>query len=129
VAGRVIKLMVRKGLPCAGTRALVMGLAFKENCPDLRNTRVVDIIDELGGYGIEVDVYDPWVDAAQAEEEYGVRTIEAPETGTYHAVVLAVAHRQFRAMSGAELRSLCVEGGVIYDVKHLLPPDQADGRL
>ncbi|MGD2081601.1 MAG: nucleotide sugar dehydrogenase [Chromatiales bacterium] len=129
VASNVIKLMVRKGLPCAGARALVMGLAFKENCPDLRNTRVVDIIGELAGYGIDVDVYDPWVDADQAEEEYGIRPIQAPVEGTYHAVVLAVAHRQFRAMPPATLRGLCAEGGVIYDIKHLLPRDQADGRL
>jgi UDP-N-acetyl-D-galactosamine dehydrogenase len=106
-----------------------MGLTFKENCPDLRNTRVIDIVEELRGYGIQVDVHDPWVDPAQAEEEYGIRPSPSPEEGAYHAVVLAVAHRQFRDMPPEALRRLCIEGGVIYDVKNLLPRDQVDGRL
>ncbi len=129
VASGVVKLMVRKGLPCAGTRALVMGLTFKEDCPDLRNTRVVDIVNELQGYGLAVDVYDPWADPTEADAEYGIRPLRAPEPGTYHAVIIAVAHRQFRAMEAAEFRDLCVGNGVIYNVKHVLGDNEADGRL
>jgi len=129
VAGKVLKLMVRKGLPCAGTRALVMGLTFKENCPDLRNTRVVDIVSELQSYGLEIDVYDPWVDPAEAEAEFGIRPIEALEQGAYHVIVIAVGHRQFAAMCMEDYRRLGVDKAVIYDVKHLLPADAVDGRL
>ncbi len=129
VASSLVKLMVRKGLPCAGTRALVMGLTFKENCPDIRNTRVVDIIKELRSYGLAVDVHDPWVDPAEAEAEYGIRPVELPGSAPYHALVIAVAHRQFRAMTAADFRCLCVDQGVIYDVKHLLAEGESDGRL
>jgi UDP-N-acetyl-D-galactosamine dehydrogenase len=129
VASNVLKLMVRKGLPCAGTRVLVMGLTFKENCPDLRNTRVLDIVSELQGYGIKVDVHDPWVHPSEAEAEYGIRPVDTLERGAYHAIVIAVGHRQFVSMSVDDLRALGVENAVIYDVKQVLPPDSSDGRL
>jgi len=129
VAGQVIKLMNRSHLPVCDSRVLVMGLTFKENCPDLRNTRVIDIIGELQSYNVNVDVYDPWVDAEEAEHEYGVRPLEQPEKGVYDAVVLAVAHDQFRDMGAAGIRSFGKDAGVLYDVKHLLPVDDVDGRL
>ena len=129
VAGQVFKLMNRLHLPVCDWRVLVMGLTFKENCPDLRNTRVIDLIEELQSYNVNVDVYDPWVDADEAEHEYGVRPLEQPEKGVYDAVVLAVAHDQFRDMGAAGIRSFCKDASVLYDVKHLLPVDEVDGRL
>jgi UDP-N-acetyl-D-galactosamine dehydrogenase len=106
-----------------------MGLTFKENCPDLRNTRVVDIIEELQSYNVNVDVYDPWINADEAEHEFGVRPLERPEKGVYDAIVLAVAHDQFRDMGAAGIRAFGKDASVLYDVKHLLPVDDVDGRL
>jgi UDP-N-acetyl-D-galactosamine dehydrogenase len=107
----------------------VLGLAFKENCPDVRNTRVVDIVSELKEYGANVDVHDPWVDAAEAEHEYGIRTIAEPAAGAYDAVVLAVAHREFKALGAGVVRGFAKAGGVLYDVKSALPRESVDGRL
>lgn len=119
IVGRTVREMIARDIPVKGSRALVMGLAFKENCPDLRNTRVVDIIRELESYGIEVDVYDPWVDAAEAKSEYGVEMTEAPELKAYDAVVVAVAHRVF------ECENISIKYGApkatIFDVKGILP--------
>ncbi len=129
VAEQVFKLMNRSHLPVCDSRILVMGLTFKENCPDLRNTRVVDVIEELQSYNVNVDVYDPWVDADEAEREYSVRPVDQPEKGVYDAVVLAVAHKQFREMGAAGIRAYCKDNGVLYDVKHILPVDEVDGRL
>lgn len=129
VADQVIKLMVRKGINPVGARVLVLGLAFKENCPDLRNTRVVDIIETLRGYNCSVDVHDPWVDADEARHEYGLMSIEAPEQGAYDAVVLAVGHDQFRALGGEGVRALGKPQSVVYDVKYVLPREAVDGRL
>ena len=130
VADQVIKLMVRKGINPVGARVLVLGLAFKENCPDLRNTRVVDIVHALEGYNARVDVHDPWVDAAEAQHEYGLTPIEAPEQGMYDAIVLAVGHDQFRALGGQGVRAFGKpEASILYDVKHVLPRDAVDGRL
>ena len=130
VADQVIKLMVRKGINPVGARVLVLGLAFKENCPDLRNTRVVDIIDTLRGYNCTVDVYDPWVDAAEAQHEYGLTAIQAPEQGAYDAMVLAVGHDQFRALGGEGVRAFGkAEASIVYDVKYVLPRNEVDGRL
>ncbi len=129
VAGSVVKLMLQRALPVNGGRVLILGLTFKENCPDLRNTRVVDIIAELGSYGMAVDVYDPWVSATEAEHEYGIRPIETPTPGSYDAVILAVGHRQFAAMGIAGVRALGKPGAVVYDVKYLFPAAQTDGRL
>ncbi|HHH45124.1 MAG TPA: Vi polysaccharide biosynthesis UDP-N-acetylglucosamine C-6 dehydrogenase TviB [Gammaproteobacteria bacterium] len=129
VAGQVFKLMNRSHIKVCDSRVLVMGLTFKENCPDLRNTRVIDILEELQSYNISVDVYDPWVDADEAESAYGVRPLEQPEKNTYDAVVLAVAHDQFRDMGVSGIRSFGKAASIIYDVKHLLPVDDVDGRL
>jgi UDP-N-acetyl-D-galactosamine dehydrogenase len=129
VADQVIKLMVRKGINPVQARVLVLGLAFKENCPDLRNTRVVDIVHGLEGYNARVDVHDPWVDAAEAKHEYGLTPIQAPEQGTYDAIVLAVGHDQFRALDGNGVRAFGKPLSVVFDVKCILPRDAVDGRL
>lgn len=127
VVGRTVREMIARDIPVKGSRALVMGLAFKENCPDLRNTRVVDIIRELESYGIEVDVYDPWVDAAEAKREYGVEMSKAPVHKRYDAVVVAVAHRVFE---GEEIVNNFGEPkAVIFDVKGLLPRSAGALRL
>ncbi len=129
IAAAVIKKMVQKGIDTAHSRILVMGLTFKENCPDLRNTKVTDIIAEFSEYGIAVDVYDPWANPLEAEKEYGLTLVQELRPNTYSAVVVAVAHRQFTEISIAELRSFCKENSVIYDVKSLYPRDQVDGCL
>jgi UDP-N-acetyl-D-glucosamine/UDP-N-acetyl-D-galactosamine dehydrogenase len=129
IAETVIKKMLQKGIDVARSRVLVMGLTFKENCPDLRNTRVIDIIAELQAYGVAVDVYDPWVKPEQAMSEYGIGLVTTPEAEAYGGVVLAVAHQQFTAMTTADLRSLCQPTAVIYDVKGIFPADQVDGSL
>ncbi|MBN8715997.1 MAG: Vi polysaccharide biosynthesis UDP-N-acetylglucosamine C-6 dehydrogenase TviB [Xanthomonadales bacterium] len=130
VAGEVVKLMLKRRLPVAGARILILGLAFKENCPDLRNTRVVDLVHEFRGYGAQVDVHDPWVSPEEARHEYGITPIAAPEAGAYDAVVLAVAHDEFRQLGGQGVRALCrPQAGVVYDVKGVLPRDAVDGRL
>jgi UDP-N-acetyl-D-galactosamine dehydrogenase len=126
----VLKLMVRKGINPVGARVLVLGLAFKENCPDLRNTRVVDIVHALEGYSAQVDVYDPWVDAAEARHEYGLTPIESPEQGAYDAIVLAVGHDEFRGMGGEGVRAFGKpDANIVYDVKYVLPRSAVDGRL
>jgi UDP-N-acetyl-D-galactosamine dehydrogenase len=130
VADQVIKLMVRKGINPVHARILILGLAFKENCPDLRNTRVVDIVAALQGYNARVDVHDPWVDPAEARHEYGLTPIAKPEQGRYDAVVLAVGHDQFRQLGGQGVRAFGkAEANVVYDVKYVLPRDAVDGRL
>ena len=129
VASEVIRLMVRKGINPVQARVLVLGLAFKENCPDLRNTRVVDIICALRGYNVQVDIRDPWVDPAEASHEYGLELIDQPPTGEYDAVVLTVAHHEFCELASAGVRRFVRNGGVVYDVKGLLPRDAVDGRL
>jgi UDP-N-acetyl-D-galactosamine dehydrogenase len=130
VADETVKLMLRKGKPVLGSRVLVMGLTFKENCPDLRNTKVVDIVTALKAYNAQVDVYDPWIDLAEAQHEYGLACLAAPpETGRYAAVVLAVGHREFLALGADGVRALGEPGAVIYDVKGILPSGSADARL
>jgi UDP-N-acetyl-D-galactosamine dehydrogenase len=129
IARELIKEMIRRGSAVKGARVLVMGLAFKENCPDLRNTRVVDIIAELADYEAKVEVWDPWIAAADARHEYGIDLIEAPQAGAYDAIVLAVAHRQFAEMGAAEIRLLGKPAAVLFDVKAMLPKEEADLRL
>jgi UDP-N-acetyl-D-galactosamine dehydrogenase len=129
VAAQVIKLMTQRGMAVAGARILVLGLTFKENCPDVRNTRVVDIVGELEGYNANVEVYDPWVDADEAEHEYGIRPIAAPEAASYDAIILAVGHRQFKDMGVATIRALGKPGAVLYDVKYVFAAAEVDGRL
>jgi len=129
VADQVIKLMVRKGINPVNARILILGLAFKENCPDLRNTRVVDIVHALEGYNARVDVHDPWVDAAEAQHEYGISPVAAPEQGAYDAVVLAVSHSQFCALGATGARAFGKPKSVLYDVKSVLLKEAIDGRL
>lgn len=129
IVGRVIKLMTRRNLIAEDNRVLVLGLTFKENCPDLRNTRVVDIVRELADYGIAVDVHDPWVNAAEAEERYGITPIRDLQPGRYDAVILAVAHRRFGDMGIERLRALGRPGAVFFDIKRMFPAAAVDGRL
>jgi len=125
----VVKLMLKRGVVSGNSKVLVMGLTFKENCPDLRNTRVVDIVAELEDYGASVDVYDPWVNPAEAEHEYGIRPIERLQENQYDAVIVAVAHEEFVEMGAEKIRALCKPEGVLYDVKNILPKAAVDGRL
>jgi UDP-N-acetyl-D-galactosamine dehydrogenase len=129
VARELVREMVRRGISPKGGRVLVMGLAFKENCPDLRNTRVIDIIAELDGYEAKVDVWDPWIDPVEARAEYGLELIATPKAGAYDAIVLAVAHRQFADLGADAIRAFGREGAVLFDVKSLLPKEAADLRL
>jgi len=130
VASRIVRLMVKKGVSMPEARILVMGIAFKENCPDVRNTRVVDVIEELKAYGTAVDVYDPWVDPAEVEKEYGITVMtDLPAPGQFDGVVLAVAHQEFVEMGAEEFRKLGKSVNVLYDIKSLLPADTVDGRL
>ena len=128
VAGEVIRLMVRKGISPVDARVLVLGLAFKENCPDLRNTRVVDIVAALHGYSVRVDVCDPWVDEVQAQHEYGLALV-APGQGMYDAVIVAVGHDKFRQLGAEGIRAYGKPVSILYDVKYLLPREAVDGRL
>jgi UDP-N-acetyl-D-galactosamine dehydrogenase len=129
VVTQLVKAMTRRRLQVDGAHVLVMGLTFKENCPDLRNTRVVDIIEELKEYKVQTDVFDPWADPTQAEQEYGITTVQNPEPGTYDAIVLAVAHHQFKTMGALAIRALGKPEHVLYDLKYLLPVDGSDLRL
>ena len=129
VAMRVIKLMIGRNIQPAGARVLMLGLTFKENCPDVRNTKVADVVKELQGFGCNVDVHDPWVDAHEAHHEYGIEMKAKPEAGSYDAVVLAVAHREFVELGAAGIRRFGSPNVVIYDIKHVLPKGESDGRL
>ena len=129
IANEVMRLMVCKGINPVGARVLLLGLAFKENCPDLRNTRVVDIVHALRGYNADVDVYDPWVSADEAQHEYGIRPVSEPQQGTYDAVVVAVGHKQFVALGETGIRAFGKPDMVLYDVKYVLPREAVDGRL
>lgn len=130
VADETVKLMLRKGLPVLGSKVLVLGLTFKENCPDVRNTKVVDIVRTLQGYNTQVDVYDPWIDIAEAEHEYGLKCMtQVPATGQYAAIVLAVGHKQFVELGERGIKAFGTKGAVLFDVKSVLPLGAADGRL
>jgi UDP-N-acetyl-D-galactosamine dehydrogenase len=129
VASQIIKRMLGKAIVPLEARILILGLTFKENCPDVRNTKVVDIISELGAYGASVDVWDPWVDAAEAKEEYGIELISAPKKGAYDVVVIAVAHDQFRELGEEGIRSYGKPKSILYDIKYVLPSDAVDDRL
>lgn len=129
VANQLIKAMIKRGIQVARARVLVMGLTFKENCPDLRNTRVVDIVTELRDYNCAVDVYDPWIHATETEREYGITPMTQPELGAYDGIILAVAHRQFKAMGAAAIRTFGSANHVLYDLKYLFPVESTDLRL
>jgi len=129
IANEVIRLMVRKGINPVHAKVLILGLAFKENCPDLRNTRVVDIVQALKSYNATVDVHDPWVNAAEAEHEYGLVPLAEPPAGAYDAVIVAVGHRQFVALGADGVHAYGKPASVVYDVKYVLPREAVDGRL
>lgn len=129
VVSQLVKTMTKRRIQVQGSKVLVMGLAFKENCPDLRNTRIVDIVHELGEYNIDVDVYDPWVDADEAMHEYGITPIASPQAGSYDGIILAVSHHQFVAMGCKAIRALGKPDHVLYDLKYVLASDESDLRL
>jgi len=129
VVSEVIKLMLKKRIHISEGKILIMGLTFKENCPDLRNTRVVDMIAEFDEYGADIDVYDPWVDKVEAQKEYGITPIETLEEGQYDAILLAVSHDEFAKMGAADIHKLGKKNHVLYDIKYLLKANEVDGRL
>ncbi|MEO5345648.1 MAG: Vi polysaccharide biosynthesis UDP-N-acetylglucosamine C-6 dehydrogenase TviB [Magnetococcus sp. YQC-9] len=129
VVAQFVKAMTKRRLQVSGARILVMGLTFKENCPDLRNTRVLDIVRELHDYQCQVEVYDPWVSKVEAHHEYGIAPIAHPEPQAYDGIILAVAHRQFKEMGIAKIRSFGKQGHVIYDLKYLFDANETDLRL
>lgn len=129
VISQLVKAMIKRCIQVSGAKVLVMGLTFKENCPDIRNTKVVDILAELKEYGVVADVFDPWVDAAEAEHEYGITPIAQPENGSYDAVILAVGHKQFRDMGAVGIRALGKESSILYDLKYVLSSAESDLRL
>lgn len=129
VVAQLVKLMTKKRIHVEGAKVLVMGLTFKENCPDLRNTRIVDIITELKDYNCEVDVYDPWVSIEEAQHEYCITPTTEPTAGTYDAIILAVAHHQFKDMGATAIRALGKPNAVLYDLKYVLTTKESDLRL
>ncbi|MFK5854549.1 MAG: Vi polysaccharide biosynthesis UDP-N-acetylglucosamine C-6 dehydrogenase TviB [Bacteroidota bacterium] len=129
VANQVSSLMTQKRIHVVDANILIMGLTFKENCPDLRNTRVVDVIEKFNDFHCNVDVYDPWVDKAEALREYGFTPIEKPDSGKYDAIVLAVSHKEFVEMGLDSIKALGKENHVLYDIKYILEADEVDGRL
>jgi len=129
IADKVTELMTKKDISVNGSNILMMGLAFKENCPDIRNTKVADLIEELNNFNCNVDVYDPWVDKLEAMDEYNIELINAPVKGKYDAIVIAVAHDRFKDYSSNEIKDFGKDNHVIYDIKYLLSADHVDGRL
>ena len=122
-------MMIGRNIQPSGSRVLCLGLTFKENCPDVRNTKVADVIKELQGFGCRVDVHDPWADGREAEHEYGIRLVAKPERGAYDAIVLAVAHREFTALGAKGSARSAARTSVIFDIKHVLPKGASDARL
>ena len=129
IAGEVVKLLTDTRLPVKGARVLVMGLTFKENCPDLRNSKVVDVVHELERYGMRIDVHDPWANAKDTRHEYGLKLVEKPRAQTYDAIVLAVAHSAFKEMGLKAIRRFAKRRHVVYDIKYLFPREETDARL
>ncbi|AVF06909.1 Vi polysaccharide biosynthesis UDP-N-acetylglucosamine C-6 dehydrogenase TviB [Acinetobacter baumannii] len=129
VVTQLVKGMIKKKIQVEGAKVLILGLSFKENCPDIRNTKIIDIVAELKEYETQVDVYDPWVDRAEAEHEYGITPVQSVEKNTYDAVILAVAHEQFKEMGAAAIRALGKNNHVLYDLKYVLSQAESDIRL
>ena len=129
VADQVSKLMTKKGIHVEGANILIMGLAFKENCPDIRNTRVVDLVEQFDSFNCSTEIYDPWVDRDAALGEYKIKLIEEPMEGKYDAIILAVAHDVFKNLSSEQIKTFGKENHVIYDIKYLLDNEEVDGRL
>jgi len=129
VAGEIVKQMTRRRIHVNGARVLMLGATFKENCPDIRNSKVFDVVRELSSYGAEVEIYDPWADNAECKHEYGRRLIRSLKRARYDAAVIAVAHREFSALGARGVRRLCKKNHVVYDIKHVFPAAEVDGRL
>jgi UDP-N-acetyl-D-galactosamine dehydrogenase len=129
VAGEIVKLMTRKRIHVNGAHTLVLGITFKENCPDIRNSKVMDVVRELQKYGSHVDVYDPWADAAACKHEYGIRPVRSLARKRYDAAIVAVAHREFRELGADGVHGLCRKNHVLYDIKHVFKTHEVDGRL
>ena len=129
VAERVVKLMTKKRITVVDSKVLIMGFTFKENCPDLRNTRVIDILEEFKDYHAQVDVYDPWINPDEAKHEYGITPVSNVTPNSYDAIILAVSHKQFIEMGLEKIRALGKINSVLFDVKYLFPADAVDGRL
>jgi UDP-N-acetyl-D-glucosamine/UDP-N-acetyl-D-galactosamine dehydrogenase len=129
VADQVSKLMTKKRIHVVGANVLILGLAFKENCPDLRNTRVVDLVEEFKEFNCNVDVFDSWVDKDEAAYEYGIKPIDQPVNGKYDAILLAVAHDEFKELSLEQIKAFGKDNHVLYDIKYLLDANEVDGRL
>ena len=129
VTTQLIKTMIKKRIQVEGSKVLILGLSFKENCPDVRNTKVIDIVHELQDYNIAVDVYDPWVDGSAAQREYGITPIKIPQPNQYDGIILAVAHQEFAQMQVENIRALGKQDHVLYDLKYLFTKDKTDIRL
>jgi UDP-N-acetyl-D-galactosamine dehydrogenase len=129
VVSQIVKGMLAKDIQLSDSRALVLGLAFKENCPDVRNTKVVDIIDELSAYGMTVDVVDPWCDPEDARRQYDIELVAEPDKGAYDVVIIAVGHDEFRALGADGIKAFGKESSVLYDIKYVLPAQDVDDRL
>lgn len=129
VSGQMVKALLKRRIQVDGARVLILGVTFKENCPDLRNTRVVDVVRELQEYGVSVDVHDPWTSADEAHHEYGLDLVKVPQDGGYDGIVLAVAHQQFKAMGATAMRGFGKADHVLYDLKNVLDVTESDLRL
>jgi len=129
VISQVIKLMLKKRIHINESKILILGLSFKENCPDLRNTRVADMLEELNEYAAKVDVYDPWVDKGEAEKHYGIRLIEQPKQNHYDAIIVTVAHQEFAELGSERIHQYGKDNHILYDIKYVLKADEVDGRL
>jgi UDP-N-acetyl-D-glucosamine/UDP-N-acetyl-D-galactosamine dehydrogenase len=129
VTGQITRLMATKRIHVKGARALVLGMTFKENCPDIRNSKVIDVVRELKSHGALVDIYDPWANAAECRHEYGLSTVRELKPGRYDVAIVAVAHRQFKELGARGVRRLCKKNHVVYDIKHVFPAAATDGRL
>ncbi|MFV4926295.1 nucleotide sugar dehydrogenase [Acinetobacter baumannii] len=129
VVTQLVKGMIKKKIQVEGSKVLVLGLSFKENCPDIRNTKVIDIVKELEEYHMDVDVYDPWIDSEETQHEYGITPVKQPKAGQYDAVILAVAHNEFKEMGIEAIRSLGKASHVLYDLKYVLDQSESDIRL
>ena len=129
IADQVSKLMTKKRIHIEDANILIMGLTFKENCPDLRNTRVIDLVHAFESFNCNVDIYDPWVDKQKAQQEYNIQPIDTPENDKYDAIILAVAHNEFKELSLEQIMALGKQNHILYDVKYLLKPEEVDGRL
>jgi UDP-N-acetyl-D-galactosamine dehydrogenase len=129
VAGTITQLMASKLIHVKGARILVLGITFKENCPDIRNSKVVEVVRELQKQGARVDIFDPWANARECQHEYGLRPLRTLRRGSYDVVIMAVAHRQFRELGARGVRQLCKKKHIIYDIKYVLPRSAVDGRL